>query len=85
MVHGNAMSNFDHYAAARELVSRLAQAGYADEATAIQTAMEDGATGTEIFMALRFRLSGIIKQVPLVGGSRILASRLLTELDEALE
>jgi hypothetical protein len=79
------MSNFDHYAAARELVSRLAQAGYADEAMAIQTAMEDGATGTEILMALRFRLAEIIKQVPLVGDSRILASRLLAELDESLD
>lgn len=47
--------------------------------------MDEGATGTEIFMALRFHLAEIVKRVPLKGDSQILASRLLAELDEALE
>lgn len=85
MVHGYAMSNFDHYAAARELISRLGQAGYATEAAALKAAMDQGATGTEIFMALRFHLAEIIGRVPLEGDSQTLASRLLAELDDALE
>ena len=79
------MSNFDHYAAARELISQLAQTGYATESAALTAAMEEGATGTEIFMGLRFHLAEIIKRVPLAGDSRTLASRLLAELNDALE
>jgi len=79
------MSNFDHYAAARDLMSRLDNDGYAADAATLRSAMENGATGTEIFMALRFHLSEIIRRVPLKGESQIQASRLLAELNEALE
>lgn len=79
------MSNFDHYAAARELIARPDQAGHVTEAAALNAAMEEGATGTEIFMALRFHVAEIIKRVPLAGDSQTLALRLLTELDDSLE
>lgn len=85
MVYGDTMTNFDHYTATRELISLLDQGGYKSEAVALKAAMDEGATGTEIFMALRFHLAEIIKRVPLKGDSQILASRLLAELDEALE
>lgn len=79
------MSDFDHYAAARRLISQLSHAGYTAEATSLNAAIEEGATGTEIFMALRFHLSKIIQSVPLKGESQILASRLLAELEDALQ
>jgi len=47
--------------------------------------MENGATGTEIFMALRYHLADIVKNESLPVEFRIPASRLLAELDEALE
>lgn len=79
------MSNFDHCEAARDLISQLDSNGYAADASRLRSAMEDGATGTEIFMALRFHLSEIIRRVPLKGELQIQASRLLTELNDALE
>lgn len=85
MVHGNAMSNFDYYAAAKDLISRLESDGYADDASKLRSAMEEGATGTEIFMALRFHLSEVVRRVPLKGESQTRASRLLAELNDALE
>lgn len=79
------MRDFDHYSAARNLISRLEADGYGSDATKLQSAMDDGATGTEIFMALRFHLSDIIQRVQLRGGAQILASQLLDELNRALE
>ena len=79
------MSNFDHYAAARDLISHLDRDGFASDAIKLRTAMEEGATGTEIFMALLFHLSEIIRRLPLTGESQIRASRLLAELNDALE
>lgn len=85
VVYGDAMSSFDHYATARELISHLERTGYPTEAAALDSAMADGATGTEIFMALRFHLASIITRIPLKGDAQLLASRLLAELDDALE
>lgn len=85
MVYGDAMSNFDYYAAAQELISRLENEGHAADAAKLRSAIEDGSTGTEILMALRFHLAEIIRQTPLKGESQIKASRLLAELNDALE
>ena len=82
---GDAMSNFDHYVAARDLISLLEKEGCATDAAKLRSAIEDGATGTEILMALRFHLSGIIRQVSLKGESQVRASTLLAELNDALE
>lgn len=79
------MTNFDHYAAARTLISHLEHAGLASEAAALVAAMEDGATGTEIFMALRFHLSEILNRAHLPVDARKLASRLMNELDDTLQ
>jgi hypothetical protein len=79
------MSNLDHYETARELITYLLDHGHNDEAASLMSAMENGATGTEIFMAIRFHLSDIIKRVPLENSVQILALRLLAELNSALE
>ena len=79
------MSNYDHYAAARDLTSSLEEEGYAADAAKLRSAIANGATGTEIFMELRFHLSEIIQRVPMTAQSWITASRLLAELNDALE
>lgn len=78
------MSNFDYYAAASELISGLKADGYEADASKLQMAIEDGSTGTEILMALRFHLSGVIRRVPLSVELRARASNLLTELNDVL-
>lgn len=84
MVH-DAMKNFDHYEAARDLISCLNAEGYLSDASNLQAAMEEGATGTEIFMALKFHLSELVLRVPLTGESKQKAARLLLELNNALD
>lgn len=79
------MVKFDHYGAARELIAQLHQAGYISEAVALNAAIEDGATGTEILMQLRFQLKKLINKATLTKSLRTLTSALLTELDEVLE
>jgi hypothetical protein len=79
------MSNFDYYAAARNLITLLYTEGHAIEAEELKDAMENGATGTEILMALRFHLAKIIRSVSLKGALQIHALKLLSELDKSLE
>lgn len=78
------MSKFDYYAAARDLITRLDSDGHGEYASKLRSAIEDGATGTEIFMALRFHLSEILRKIPLRDEVQIRASRLLSELNDAL-
>jgi hypothetical protein len=79
------MNNFDYYAAARSLIAQLTNDGYLAEASRLHAAVEGGATGTEILMALRFHLEQIIQHVPLRGESQIRASELLVELSDVLQ
>lgn len=48
--------DYDHYAAARTLADRLGTEGQDTWAEKLRRVMEDGATGTEIFMGLRWQL-----------------------------
>lgn len=52
-------STYDIYRAANELISRLADAGRENEAAMLRSAIENGSTGTEILMALRFNMERI--------------------------
>lgn len=78
------MSKFDHYLAAHNLIALLEDEGHEAEAAKLRSSIEDGATGTEILMALRFHLSEIMRQVSLSGEAQKQASRLLAELNSAL-
>jgi hypothetical protein len=49
----------DYYEEAREISLRLEQDGLTSEAVSLVHAVEDGATGTEILMALRWHLRRI--------------------------
>lgn len=79
------MSSFDHYAATRDLIANLEHAGCSNEAAVLRNAIAEGSTGTEIFMAIRFHIAEIISRVPLAPDIGESASRLLAELDKALE
>ena len=78
------MPDFDVYETTRLLISRLHSDGYAEDAANLRSAMENGATGGEIFMALRPHVADIVRRVPLPADWLIRASRLLAEIDWAL-
>jgi hypothetical protein len=54
------MNNFDHYAATRNLIKLLNAEGLQQHALNFQADTENGSTGSEILMALRFYLTGFI-------------------------
>ena len=50
------MNTYDYYSEAKILAEQLEKAGFPDYGAAILGAMEEGETGTEIFMLMRARL-----------------------------
>ncbi|OGT95231.1 MAG: hypothetical protein A2298_02060 [Gammaproteobacteria bacterium RIFOXYB2_FULL_38_6] len=51
------MINYEYYKVADEIIKRLQNEGFANWAQKLDDAIAGGATGTEIFMALRFNLN----------------------------
>lgn len=85
MVYGDTMINFDYYAAAQELIICFEQEGHFEDASNLRNAMEEGSTGTEIFMALRFHLSRIVAKKTLGAKLQEKATVLMIALDNALK
>lgn len=79
------MTNFDYYAVARDLIARLYDAGRTADAAKLQSAIDEGSTGSEILMALRFYLLEIGQKTPFEGESQLLAALLISELNKVLE
>jgi len=81
------MANFDHYKEARERAEELRKEKLEHFANRITKAMEEGSTGTEIFMALRWNIEQLLKTQELSYPKSIKnrANRLYMELDKALE
>lgn len=52
----------DPYSEADELIASLRRAGFRAEADTLREAIDSGSTGTEIFMALRWHLEGLLKK-----------------------
>jgi hypothetical protein len=75
------MNTFDHYAAARNLINLLEAEGLKHEALILRSAMEEGSTGTEILMALRFHLTKILQVLPTNTALFTCASSLLNQLN----
>ena len=76
---------YDHYAAARGLADRLAAEGQRAWAEKLVRVMAEGATGTEIFMGLRWRLQQLERRGDsLSDGAKERIGALLKELDAAL-
>ena len=51
------MTNYDHYARARFIANQLEAQGKVQLAKQVRAAIDEGVSGTEIFMQLRFYLS----------------------------
>ena len=78
------MNTSDHYAKAQELADLLYQEGLSDYADLLINSMQEGATGTEIFMALRWNVKKIIDAKKCSDVTEAKARRLYWELDNAL-
>lgn len=79
------MNDFDCCAAARELASMLVSAGFAEDADALEVAIEEGSTGTEIMMGLRFHAEDICRRLPLDEETKALAKGIVSRIEEALD
>lgn len=76
---------YDHYAVARSIAARLRSEGYEEWSKKLLAAIDDGSTGTEIFMALRWQLREFLKTKPTLSpATDPLIQELLAELDKAL-
>jgi hypothetical protein len=79
------MDYFDHYKEAKELSETLHQENLNEYADGIIQSMEEGSTGTEIFMALRWNTLKILKSKNISKNIRSKAARLYKELNKALQ
>ena len=78
------MSSYDHYAEAKSIAAKLEAEGFPEHAAAVRHAIDDGRSGTEIFMQLRFYLTPLQGDghIDPVTQSRI--SVLVDKINEAL-
>lgn len=79
------MNTYDHHAEAQELAAMLRKESLGNYADALVTAIQEGATGTEIFMALRWNIKNIIDAKKCSDLTDAKARRLYQELDKALQ
>jgi hypothetical protein len=78
------MTYFDHYKEAKNLAEALRKEKLDNYADKIILAMEEGSTGTEIFMALRWNVQKVMKLKNIPSDIRNKATRLYEEFDKAL-
>ena len=76
---------YDHYIETKELAGMLRKENLNGYADAILMALEEGSTGTEIFMALRWNIKNIIDAKHCSVLTEAKALRLYQELDKALQ
>lgn len=78
------MAGYDHYKEADELIEELRKFGFDEAADGLREAIDGGSTGTEIFMALRWKLGKLLEQSKLPELLQARAKRLRKELDVQL-
>jgi hypothetical protein len=78
------MNAYDHYKEANDIAIALDREGFDSAATQIREAIEQGATGTEIFMRLRFCLTPLLVESRLSSVTKDRVHVLHAKLDEAL-
>ena len=79
------MNDFDCYVATRELASIVVSAGFADDAHALESAIEAGSTSTEIPMGIRFHVADMVRRLPLDAEAEELAKSIVSAIDKALD
>jgi hypothetical protein len=75
---------YDHYREARSIADQIEVDGFPDQAANVRAAIEDGRSGTEIFMQLRFYLSHIQEAVKVDDQTQIRIKILIDEINEAM-
>jgi hypothetical protein len=75
---------YDHYREARSIADQIEVGGFPDQAAHVRAAIEDGRSGTEIFMQLRFYLSHIQEAVEVDNQTQIRIRILIEKIGEAL-
>lgn len=79
------VDTYDHYKEAHELIQSLIDAGLNEHADALTRSMDEGSTGTEIFMALRWHLERLLGSGACPEIAIAKAKRLFDEIDKALK
>jgi len=75
---------YDHYAVARRLAAEVERQGLAEAARAIINIIDEGCSGTEIFMGLRFHLRPLASDLRLGSATRNEIDGLLAKLNDQL-
>jgi hypothetical protein len=76
---------YDHYAACHELAACLQVESLPEWHERLENAIADGATATEILMAIRFILRDLLGRSPtMTKSTKDRANTLLTEVDKSL-
>ena len=80
------MSNqYDHFQEAQDLIKMLRNIHLHVQADDLQSAMDDGSTGNEIFMALRWNIEKLLNEKKCTDIVLVKAKKLWEELDKALK
>ncbi len=79
------MIDYNHYEEAAAIIMMLRETSLNNYGDALQNAMDEGATGTEIFMALRWNLENLLKEDSLNELINARAARLWEEIDKMLQ
>jgi hypothetical protein len=78
------MSSYDHYAEAKSIADRIEAEGFPDQAVAVRNAIDEGRSGTEIFMQLRFYLAPLQGNTHIDPTTQSRIGMLIDKIDEAL-
>ena len=78
------MSNYDHYAEAKSIADHIEADGFHDQAAAVRSAIDEGSSGTEIFMQLRFYLAPLQANVQIDPSTRSRIAMLISKINETL-
>ena len=76
---------YNHYQETEELIELLVSSSLKKQSKALRNAMDAGATGAEVFMALRWNIDQTISNASISGAIATKAIRLRDELDTCLK
>jgi hypothetical protein len=78
------MSSYDHYDEARSIADQIDVKGFSDRAAAVRNAIDEGRSGTEIFMQLRFYLEPLLEEGEIDFSTKDQITTLVEKINEAL-
>ncbi|KCZ89068.1 hypothetical protein [Hyphomonas jannaschiana] len=81
---GEQMSTYDHYTEAKCIADQIEGAGFPEQAEQVRQAIENGVSGTEIFMQLRCYLSPLKNNDRIDQQVRHRVNLLVDKIDDAL-